>query len=207
MQLRFDSGHTSQTYVSAQAWREASLACCPLHPKGGCGLTRHGTYARKHPPGTRIARWRCARARRTFSLLPNHLAARFPGTLIELETVVATVERSSSVEAAANALRPDCISLASAVRWVRRRVRLVRGNLNVVMSLLPALFLNCAPRVEALSAWLGVPAVLPALRAIAADHLGNLSPPLGFRPPQDPGGGRHARFQHDMGPDPPGTGA
>ena len=57
MQLRFSSDLTDEEYISQQAWRNASLKRCPLHPKGGCGFARHGTYERLSPPGTRIARW------------------------------------------------------------------------------------------------------------------------------------------------------
>ena len=63
----------------------------------------------------RIARYYCPTARETFSLLPDCLASRLPGTLDAVETVVATVEAARSVEAAAEALRPD-ITLAAAVR-------------------------------------------------------------------------------------------
>ena len=55
VQLRFQSGQTSEDYVTQQGWRKASLPCCPLHPKGGCGFARHGTYERVNPPGTRIS--------------------------------------------------------------------------------------------------------------------------------------------------------
>ena len=49
----------------------------------------HGTYARKTPRGTQIARWYCPESHMTFSLLPDCLAARLPGTLDEVEQVVA----------------------------------------------------------------------------------------------------------------------
>jgi hypothetical protein len=84
------------------------------------------------PPGTRIARWYCRQGHSTFSLLPDHLAARFPGTLAQIEEVVAAVERAPSLEAAANTLRTDDVSLATALRWIHRRVRLVRINLITV---------------------------------------------------------------------------
>ena len=130
MQLRFTSGHTSSDYVTLQLWRSASLPRCPLHPKGRCGFTRHGTYARVDPPGTQIARWYCPQGHCTFSLLPDHLAARFPGTLPRLEEIVAVVEKSPGLEAAANVLRPDDVTLATALRWIRRRLRLVRITLD-----------------------------------------------------------------------------
>ena len=41
VQLRFETGLTSKEYVSRQAWQDATLACCPLHPHGGCSFTRH----------------------------------------------------------------------------------------------------------------------------------------------------------------------
>jgi hypothetical protein len=204
VQLRFHSGHTSSDYVTLQLWRSASLSRCPLHPKGGCGFARHGTYARVDPPGTRIARWYCRQGHRTFSLLPDHLAARFPGTLAQIEEVVAAVERAPSLEAAADALRPDDVSLATAVRWVRRRVRLVRINLIAVVSLLPELFLGTAPSIHAFRLLLGAESALVALRAITAAHLGALSRPLGLRSPQGAGGGRKAARQQGKGPDPPG---
>ncbi|MDE0442808.1 MAG: hypothetical protein OXL38_11875, partial [Gammaproteobacteria bacterium] len=75
------TGLSGEQYVKAQGWRHATLARCPNHPGGGCSLARHGTYARKTPPGTRVARWYCPESHTTFSLLPDCLAARLPGTL------------------------------------------------------------------------------------------------------------------------------
>jgi hypothetical protein len=207
VQLRFHSGHTSSDYVTLQGWRSASLARCPLHPKGGCGFARHGTYARVDPPGTRIARWYCRQGHCTFSLLPDHLAARFPGTLAQIEEVVAVVEASASLEAAANTLRTDDVTLATALRWIRRRLRPVRINLIAVVSLLPDLFLGTAPRIHAFRLLLGAESALVALRAISAPHLGALSRPLGLRPPQGAAGGRKRLRQQRKGPDPPAGGA
>jgi hypothetical protein len=107
VQLRYETGLTSDEYVSRQAWRKASLPRCPNHPWGGCSLARHGTYRRKTPAGTQIARWYCAESHTTFSLLPDCLAARLPGTLDELESIVAAAEQAPSLEAAANVLRLD----------------------------------------------------------------------------------------------------
>ena len=72
---------------------------------GGCSFARHGAYARKTPRGVRIARWYCSKSHTTFSLLPDFLSVRLPGTLDELAEVVARAERASSLLAAANALR------------------------------------------------------------------------------------------------------
>jgi hypothetical protein len=203
VQLRYATGLTSEDYVTRQAWREASLPQCPLHPRGGCRFARHGTYARKRPSGTRIARWYCPQGHCTFSLLPDHLAAGFPGTLAEIEEAVHRAEQARSLEVAADALRREDITLPSAIRWLRRRVRLVHTLLQVVIGMWPALFLGCPPRVGAVRALLGHEAVLRALRAIAQPNLSALPRPLGFRPPPPERGEPDRRHQHDPGPDPP----
>jgi hypothetical protein len=203
VQLRFETGLTGADYVTREAWCEARLACCPLHPRGGCGFARHGTYERKTPAGTLIARWYCPQGHRTFSLLPDHLAARFPGTLSQIEQVVVTVEQAKSVEGAADALRSDPITLTSAVRWVRRRVAPVRALLTIVVGLFPQPLLGCVPTITALRLRLACPQVLMALRECANAHLQALACPLGFRPPSYAGGEYRSRPQQRMGPDPP----
>ena len=203
VQLRFETGLTGAEYVTREAWREARLSHCPLHPRGGCGFARHGAYARKTPAGTWIARWYCPQGHRTFSLLPDHLAARFPGTLSEIEEVVATVERAKSVEAAADALRSDPVTLPSAVRWVRRRVAPVRALLTIMVGLLPQSLLGCVPTIAALRIRLACPQVLMALREHAKTHLQALARPLGFRHPSYAGGEYQSGIQQRMGPDPP----
>lgn len=174
-----------------------------MHRDGGCGFARHGTYERVSPPGTRIARWYCPQAHRTFSLLPDHLAARFPGSLHEVEEVVAVVEQAPSVEAAADRLRTDEITLVSAVRWVRRRVAAVRRLLTIVIGLFPQRLLGCVPTLASLRGRLACNEVLVVLREVAEVHLQALAPPLGFKHPLHHGAERHHRFQHHMGPDPP----
>lgn len=203
VQLRFHSGHTSDDYVTRKGWLNASLTACPLHPKGGCGFVRHGTYARMSPSGTLIARWYCRQGHCTFSLLPDHLAARFPGTLTEIEAVVAAVESAASVEVAADALRTDDVTLTTAVRWIRRRLRLVRITLTAVVSLLPDLCLGTAPTIHGFRALFACESVLMTLREVTAPHLAGLSRPLGLRPPPGQGGGRKNPVQQCMGPDPP----
>jgi hypothetical protein len=203
VQLRFASGLSSADYVTAEGWRLATLACCPLHPRGGCGFARHGSYARVSPAGTRIARWYCPTGHCTFSLLPDHLAARFPGTLSEIEQVVATVEQAKSLEAAADRLRSEPITLPSALRWVRRRVAPVRRLLTIVVGLLPQWLQGCAPQITDVRARLACDETLVLLRALARIHLQALARPLGFAPPLLRAGERSASFQHDMGPDPP----
>ena len=182
MQLRLKTGSSCEDYVRWQGWRNATLPQCPLHPQGGCALARHGTYARGEPHGARVARWYCPQGHRTFSLLPDCLAARLPGSLQSLEQVVATIEQARSVEAAANALRTDDISLQGALRWTRRRLRLVRTTLASALAFLPYGFAHCEPSVTGLRLELNVDCVLHRLRELAAAYLPELPPPLGFGP-------------------------
>ena len=176
------------------------------------GLARHGTYARKTPRGTRIARWYCPESHTTFSLLPDCLAARLPGELDTLETVVplatrarlvAHAERAPSRSAAANALRRDPVGLAGAIRWVQRRVRLVHHALRLVIGLLPEQLERCVAEVGAVRARLATDSALVAIRALSAAQLPVLPAPLGFHPHRRGSTIRHRRFQHKMGPDPP----
>ena len=143
VQLRYQTGLTGERYVRARAWRDARLSRCPNHPHGGCSLARHGTYARKSPRGTRVARWYCPQSHTTFSLLPDCLAARLPGTLDELEAVVVHAERAPSLTAAGDALRRDAVELPGAMRWVGRRVRVVHHVLGIVIGLLPDQLARC----------------------------------------------------------------
>ena len=202
MQLRFTTGLTSEDYVSRQAWREATLERCPLHPRGGSGLARHGTYERASPPGARIARWRCPPGHCTFSLLPDCLAARLPGTLAEVEQVVRAVEQAPSLESAADGLRPD-IELPGAVRWTRRRVRAVHRTLSALRGLYPQTFALVPATLSAFGEALGLEAVLVTLRAMAAPYLHGLPAPLGLCPRGDADGEARSGGQHSTGPDPP----
>ncbi len=205
VQLRFACKLTDAEYVSQGAWRKASLPRCPLHPNGGCGFTRHGTYARVTPPGTQIARWYCPTGHCTFSLLPDCLAARLPGTLAEVEAVVRAVEQAPSLEAACRNLRPD-IELPGVLRWARRRVQVVQAALRAFKGLLPDRF-PCVATLLAFAACLGVSEVLVALRPIGEPFLANVSTPLGFLPRRARGGGRGGAYQQPVGPDPPGVAA
>lgn len=146
MQLRFETDLTSEQYVSRQAWRDATLARCPIHPSSRCAFARHGSYERVNPPGARIPRWYCPQAHCTFSLLPDCLAARLSGTLGDIETVVAHVEQAKSLAAAADRLRPD-IELPGAIRWTRRRVKPVHASLTALRGLMPEGFVGCQSTV------------------------------------------------------------
>lgn len=202
VQLRFECGLTGEDYVTQKAWLNASLPHCPLHPRGGCGFARHGTYERLSPPGTLIARWYCRAGHCTFSLLPDFLAAVLPGTLLELEAVVTEAEQASSLEAACSRLRLD-IELPGALRWVRRRVQAVRLILVTLKGLMPAYFRICEPTLRSFAHHLDSEPVLPVLRSIATPWLHSLPPPLGLRPRYRHGGEAKERIQQPMGPDPP----
>ena len=203
MQLRYQTGLTGEQYVSTAAWRDARLDRCPLHPRGGsCSLARHGTYRRKKPAGALIARWYCPQSHTTFSLLPDCLAARLPGTLQELEAVVAHAEQAASLMQAADQVRGDGIELPGAMRWLRRRVRLVRQVLRVVIGLLPQHLAGCRPELTACRPRLASNAALVALRSLAAPWLPALPAPLGFRPQRSAADHPNCAAQHHPGPVP-----
>ena len=213
VQLRFHTGLAGEQYGTRELWRQARLERCPLHPHGGCGFARHGTYERKSPPGTHIARWYCPRGHQTFSLLPDHLAARFPGTLPEIEQVVAAAERASSVQACADALRPVTVGLPSAMRWVRRRLARVHALLPIVVAMVPQHLQGCAPTIHAVHERLvaepatasvtasAVDSALVRLRDLLSVHLGALAFPLGFRHRCASSGEAQGELQQHKGPD------
>jgi transposase-like protein len=206
VQLRHETALTSEQYVSQEGWRQASLAQCPLHPRGSCGFARHTTYTRKSPPGMRVARWYCPKGRTTFSLLPDCLASRLSGSLDEVEQVVTTVARrkaeGASLEQIAGELRPELMDLRSALRWVKRRVRAVEVALLALVTLLPGR-LGDDPSVLAVRKTLATAQALVRLRAIGAAHLGSLAPPLGFGPRPKRRVRRRRAAQQGMGPAPP----
>lgn len=198
VQLRFTTSLTSAEYVSQQAWQRASLDRCPFHPAGGCGVRRHGTYSRAHPPGTKVARWYCRRAQRTVSLLPDCLAAKLPGALAEAEQVVAAAEGAATVESAADELRPD-VELPGALRWIRRRRARVYAGLVALRTLMPVELGDCSPTVGSFRDTLDEVPVLPLLRAVGAAHLHVLPPPLGFGPRRGVAVSKTASLQHRAG--------
>ena len=184
--------HTSsgvEAYVAGREWTIAKLPACPLHLSGGCGLARHGSYARAKPSGVRVARWYCPQGHRTFSLLPDFLAARLPGLLAEIEETIFAVVRSPSIEAAAASMRDLGVSLPAAIRWLRRRL----GPVQRAIRALRDTDTKVALVVDA--------GFLTRLRLDLDDRaLAHLPPPLGFGVR---GHGRQAveGCQHKMGPD------
>ena len=173
-----------------------------MHPKGGCRFSRHGTYPRVTPRGTLIARWYCPDAHCTFSLLPDCLAARMPGTLVELEQAVSVAEQAPSQESVCDRLRPGK-ELQGALRWLRRRLNALNSCLITLKGLMPKSLVGCEPTLAAFSAHLRVSPVLPKLREIAAAHLHHLPAPIGFSPRCSRSGGANSPNQHKTGTDPP----
>lgn len=206
VQVRLRTNCASDDYVSDKLWHFARLPYCPFHPRGGCRLARHGTYARVEPPGARIARWYCPRARRTVSALPDCLASHQRGTLAEVGATVGAIERAGSLAAAAETLRPE-IELPGALRFLGRLRRRVQATLAAIRGLDPDTFAQIAPTLGAFAVVLGVElaAVPSALRAHAARHLSHLPTPIGFAPrrigPERPAD----TSPHRAGRDPPGA--
>jgi hypothetical protein len=204
VQLRQVRALTFEEYVTGEGWTTASLSSCP-----SCAgpVTSHGTYGRKLPKPARIARFYCAPCSTTISLLPDFYASRTPGLLEDIEEVVAVAESARSVEDAAERVRPadeaHAVTLAAAVRWLRRRVRAVHGLLATAIGLAPARFEGCAPTIASFRQRLGARCVLVELREICARHLGVLAAPLGLiGMPRERDRARWRR-QQSTGPDPP----
>ena len=170
-------------------------------------MASHGTYGRKTPPGAKVPRWYCPESHTTISLLADCLAARLPGTLDDLEAVVVAAEGARSLEVAANEVRPDAVELPGALRWLRRRVRLVHDILVRVIGLIPDRLAGCAATMVAVRERLGSDSALMALRDLVSAQLRTLPAPLGFQAHGIGVVGRKAVFQHSMGPDPPAVGA
>ncbi len=202
MQLRFATNLSVDQYIKSKAWKDAILDHCPLHPQGGCNFAGHGTYSRKFPDGVKVARWYCPKGHTTFSMLPDCLSSRLPGTLAEVENIISQIEKSSSQEAAAEDIRLD-ISLPSALRWMRRRLFLIHSTLILLIELLPSLPESCQPTVSSFRSVLGIEFVLPQLRMLANPYLDILPPPLGFGPRPEAQKSKKCRFQHKTGTDPP----
>lgn len=185
MQLLWESPVADDRYVAERAWERAVLDACPFHPEGGCGIQKLGTYRRVTPAGVHVARWWCPQMRRSISLLPTFLAARLSGTLAAVEAVVAAVEQAGGVAAALEQVHPaeaeDAISLESAKRSMRRRLRAVYAALRALVTLMPERLAGITPTISALRSALSTDRVLATLRALAAVHLRSLPAPLGFR--------------------------
>lgn len=156
---------------------------CPVCG-AGCRPVKHGCYWRKYPRPIPIARFYCAPAKTTFSLLPDFLSSRYRGSLAEFEQVCVAAEDADSL-AVANAERPVetafNISARSAQRWVARRIVLFEIMLLALLGV-------AIDRVEGvktasqLRKRLCCAEALVALRSVTAQNLASLPPPLGFGP-------------------------
>ena len=142
----------------------------------------------------------------TFSLLPDCLAARLPGTLQGVEEAVAAAEAAPSLAVAVEAVRAGAVLPRGAMRWLVRRVRLVRRSLTAVRGLFPDRFLGCAAEVGAFRVRLQTAAALVHLRELGAEQLPRLPAPLGFSTGTPGAADRSGDFQHKMGADPPVAG-
>lgn len=205
MQVRFSTNLTSEQYISQEAWRNATLEMCPLHGEQDCGLRVHSSYERKTPSGLRIGRYYCRKGQTTFSLLPDFVAARFSGTLAEVEQAIEVAESASTLTTAARTLRPELDDERSAVRWLRRRLDAVQTALRALVTLLPELF-GTAPRLDAVRRCLGQQegGLLIRLRAAGASMLHALPSPLGLFPRKRASTDSESQPQHKVGPDPGG---
>ncbi len=212
LQVRFPTSLTDEEYVSQRAWNLATAPECPWCRRRPHELAPHGFYARVKPPGTRIRRFRCRREGRTVSALPDCLAARVTGSLEEVEAAVRVAEGAASRAAAVEQARPPGQgSLASAQRWLGRRVQWVVVLLVTVKGLHPERFTGVAPTLAGFGQQLDSETVLRALREVAAAHLAELPPPVGFRSAGGVGPGeRKAGWpakKHFTGLSPPGEAA
>lgn len=149
---------------------------CPLHPYGDCGLVRHGYYPRKIPNYCFIARYLCPLAKVTIGLIPDFFCSRFPGTLDEVEEAVNVANNCASQEEAAEKLRSE-ITLTSALRWLRRRIKYVKDTLTIVTGLFQ---LECYPSLENFRCHFASRKILVTLRGAAVHFLQSLPPVVGF---------------------------
>jgi hypothetical protein len=153
VQLRFQTELTFEQYRTQRGWETATLSACPLCAPGDCHFHRLGTYMRKVPAVALVARYACPEQHVTFGLLPDFYASRMPGTLDMIEEVAAKAETASSLQKAADEVRPadasDAVTLGAALVWVRLRVLLARATLSTVKGLMPDRFAEVPPRVSA----------------------------------------------------------
>ncbi|MBB5421757.1 transposase-like protein [Paraburkholderia atlantica] len=195
MQIPLRTRSSVEHYIARREWVTASLEHCPLHPSGGCGFARHGTYRRATPFGTRIARWYCPLGHKTFSLLPDFLAARLPGLLDSIDSAVACASSMRSIEAAADALRSDDVSLPAAARWLRRRLRAVQAILRALNSLSGTVGARQSERSDVCGS------LFELRRTLSHHSLSKLPAPLRFLPSCLDAGRHSSAVQQESGHD------
>jgi len=201
MQVRLATPGASEQYVTGQLWHFARLTHCPWHQQGGCGFSRHGSYARVKPAGTRIARWYCPKARRTVSAIPDFLCSHRSGTLSELETLVLDAEQAPNVTRACDVWRLD-INLPGAIRFIQRQIDDVHQTLHLARGLLPQYFEKACTLGDFAQSF-DAPFVLIALRHTLCRYLQQLPCPVGFNPQRRSVRPTFVSTQQRMGHDPP----
>jgi len=201
VQIALHTVSSAEAYVANHEWRHLGLERCPMHPPDECSFARHGSYPRVVPEGIRIARWYCPEGHRTFSLLPDFLAARLPGLLCSIEDAVATAETSTALEVAADQLRRDDVTLPSAMRWLRRRVRQVHDGLKTVLGLAALETTAPGPTLSALRQFGDDHPLLRLRSSLPAEVLAKVCVPLGLCPHRSVAPERADADQHDVGPD------
>jgi hypothetical protein len=154
MQFEFATNLSAEEYVQQKAWKDIEVTHCPIHPDQNCKVTRHGTYSRVYPEGTKIQRFLCHTEHITFSMLPDCFSSRLPGTLIEVENIVLMVEKARvaysdqemppavetdlaylnfGAEADKLGLNLQLFDLSSDYRWLERRLEYVFMILLIVI--------------------------------------------------------------------------
>ena len=181
VQMRLATNLTDEEYVSERAWNAVSAPPCPWCKPGTCELAPHGFYVRVKPRGALIRRCICRTTEWTVSLLPDCFAAWIKGSLEEQEQAVRVAEGAATQTEAVERVRPpgEC-NLASAQRWLQRRMQWVGVLLVTVKGLYPERFTGVAPTLAGCGQQLGSETVLRTLREVAAAHLRELPAPVGF---------------------------
>lgn len=184
MQLASRTSSSAEEYIAHQEWRLEELVRCPLHAPGKCSFARHGTYRRATPTGMRVARWYCPQGHQTFSLLPDFMAARLPGLLVSVDAALVASQTSPSIEAAADELRADDVTLPSALRWLRRRICRVREAIADARCIRGAQFDSDDLNIHALRTRVETKDAATWLRRhLPYSVLALVSIPIGFRAP------------------------
>ena len=179
MQIRYRVNVSASEYNEQKLCEKAELKQCPLHPEGGCGMRRHGSYTRKWPIELKIPCWYCRKGHTLISLLPDFLPSRLSGTLKDVEKVVLEAQKHPSLESATEKIRPD-IELPGALRWLRRRINYVKKILTISAGILPQFGFKNLKQLQKI---FKVDFVLPYLRKILEPHLHKFPHIIGLIPP------------------------
>ncbi len=183
MQLPLKHDYSCEEYLTQKIWEKKLLSACPNHPEGGCGFERLGTYTRSSSDGrgeVPIARYRCRRDGKTFSILPRFFAARYLGNLQQLEDQVVAAEAQGAWQAAKNLQASEASSHVDSYQWLRRRKKAVHRCLSALVGLLPKTLVRGVLQVRELRRTLGTKQTLLHLRRQLEGRLPQLAVPIGF---------------------------